>query len=116
MKLMRKENERGFAYYEFKDKKGEECSIQESSFACVFEQVEDDDNDPRIWFGINHPSMKYLVEGKGWVDIKGIVTVDSYTGEEKVLTPSIFGRMELSQTQVRELIPILQKFVDEGRL
>lgn len=116
MKLMKKENDRGFAYYEFKDKKGEECSIQESSFAGVFEQVEDDDNDPRIWFGINNPSMKYFVEGKGWIDIKGILVVDSYTGEEKQLTPSIFGRMELSQTQVRELIPILQKFVDEGRL
>lgn len=114
MKLMQKETERGFKFYEFKDKHGRTCSIQESSFAGVLEEVEDDDNDPRLLIGINDPSVKVCVPGHGWVEIDPPVIKDETTGERYY--SFISGRMELSQTQVKELLPILEKFAKDGCL
>ena len=87
--------QRGFGRFEFVDSYGAQCSIQESS-----------SDEPRIWLGINRPDVKRLtgVPGVGWVD------VELPEGAE------VFGRMHLNREHVAELIPMLQHFVDTGRL
>lgn len=114
MKLMQRETERGLKYYEFKDKGGYLCSIQESSFAGVLEEVDYDDNDPRLLIGLNNPSIKTCVTGHGWTEIEPPVIKDETTGERYY--SFINGRMELSQTQVKEILPILEKFAKDGCL
>lgn len=91
--------ERGFYYYEFKDKYDAVCSIQESSLA----------SEDCIWFGINDVEPKIMAsklqkDGVGWV---------KYPIPEDVLLSS---RMHLNKEQVAELIPILQTFLDTGRV
>ena len=114
MKLMEKTTDRGFKLYEFTDKGGRQCSIQESSFGGVVDAIDEDDNDPRIIIGINNPTIKALIPNHGWVDIEPPGLRHDYTGEE--YTTFVNGRMELSQTQVKELLPILEKFVKDGCL
>lgn len=89
---------RGFRGYHFKDKSNRLCSIQESSSAK-----------PSIWLGIDNiiPQL-YLPEldrtKTRWVD---------YPLPESV---KIFGRMELTQSQVKQLLPYLQYFAETGKL
>lgn len=90
---------RGFKYVEFKDKYGCKCSIQKSSLAT----------DDCIWFGIDDPDPKMLASktkqgGAGWVKF----SIPEYI--------SINTRMYLSVDQVRELLPILQRFIDTGEV
>lgn len=93
--MMKKtKTDRGFQRIEFTDRLGEACSIQESSLAT--EQA--------IWIGVNDASPKHLVPERGWVP---------YPIHEDVL---INTRMELTIEQVKELIPVLQKFVDTGSI
>jgi hypothetical protein len=91
--------DRGFACIEFTDYYGAGCSIQESSLA-----------DKRaIWFGINNADPKIMAskvmeDGVGWV---------KYPIHEDVL---LHTRMHLTQKEVAELLPVLQKFVDTGEI
>lgn len=85
---------RGYQCMEFTDRSGAKCSIQISSLAM----------DYAIWLGFNECEPKHMVPGKGWV---------RYPIHEDVL---INTRMELTIDQVKELIPVLQKFVDTGTL
>lgn len=98
-----KRTERGFNLIEFKDTYEKECWIQKSSIASY----------DAIWFGICKNEAKILaskakdygIETKetcGWVD---------YPIPKDVLLTTT---MHLSREQVKELIPILQKFVDTG--
>lgn len=91
--------ERGFELVEFKDSKGVECSIQQSSiateeaiwFGC-------DDADPQIFVPFSDPAWRKLekpAHAQDWV---------------------FNTRMHLTREQVAELLPILQKFVDTGNL
>jgi hypothetical protein len=90
---------RGFGLIEFKDSKGVECSIQQSSiateeaiwFGC-------DDADPQIFIPNGNPSWRKLekpAEAQDWI---------------------FNARMHLTRKQVEKLIPVLQKFVDYGEL
>lgn len=85
---------RGFAIIEFKDRNGEDCSIQKSSVAT----------EDCIWIGNNEANPKVLIHGKGWqpVEIPSDVSLNT--------------RMHLSQDQVKELLPILQHFVKTGNV
>ncbi len=90
-------NGRGFKVIEFMDRYNVGCTIQESSLCDA------------IWFGVNEAEPKILAsdimeDGTGWA---------KYPIPNNVL---INTRMHLTVDQVRELIPILQKFVDTGRL
>jgi hypothetical protein len=92
--MEKKQTERGFDYSEFTDRYGEKCSIQKSSLA--FENA--------IWFGIDKPKPLVCIHGEGWKEVP--------------LPPGtmLSGRMHLTQEQVRELLPILQKFAVTGEL
>jgi len=95
--MMRKKTERGFAFYEFQDRYDCQCSIQKSSLAT----------EDAIWFGINDPDPKIMASmvmdnGVGWV---------KYPIHPDVL---IKTQMHLTVDQVRDLLPILQKFVETG--
>lgn len=81
---------RGFSLLEFKDSNGVDCSLQESSVV------------PRIWLGCNDPNPKVFTPGDGWRDLE--------LGEGVLCTT----RMHLTQDQVRELLPYLQRFADTG--
>lgn len=88
---------RGFPFYEFLDRLGEECSVQKASLAT----------DDCIWIGIDHPKPKILAsklhnELTGWID---------YPIPDDV---KIYGRMQLTREQVAQLLPILEKFVETG--
>lgn len=87
---------RGFARYQFKDSGNNVCSIQKSSAA-----LED-----RIWLGIDEPELTIFQDkSKG----KYITTSmpDNF---------SVDSRMELTIDQVKELLPILQQFVETGEI
>lgn len=91
-----KYTKRGFAYQEFKDSKGVECSIQISSAFG---------DESFIWFGADNIDLHQLIPGKGWVSIPT-------PASDHVANT----RMHLSQSQVKELLPILQHFADTGEL
>lgn len=93
-----KETNRGFKYIQFKDAGGDICSLQESSSI-----------DPKIWFGKENVPVKVFLPDideskKGWIDFPLPECV------------KIFGRMELSQAQVKELLPYLEYFSIYGHL
>lgn len=90
---------RGFAYAEFTDFYGKECSIQKSSLA----------GEDAIWFGINDADPQILASrtpqgGTGWV---------KYPLPHGI---HLTTRMHLTREQVAELLPILQHFADTGDL
>ena len=86
---------RGFKYTKFIDHYGYQCSIQKSSLAT----------EDCIWLGCDNPKVKILVQNLGWQDIQLPEDAD------------IFGcRMHLTQDMIKELIPILQHFVQTGNL
>jgi hypothetical protein len=94
-----KKTKRGFATAEFLDKNGNGCSLQQSSSA-----VED-----AIWLGIDNANPQILASkvmdgGTGWV---------KYPLSEDILLTT---RMHLNIAQVKELLPLLQKFVDTGEI
>lgn len=91
-KIKIKQTERNFPIGNFKDRYDTECSIQKSSLA--FEDC--------IWLGVNNANPKILIPNEGWKPF--------YIPEEVLLTT----RMHLTQKQVKELLPILQKFVETG--
>lgn len=94
-----KKTDRGFSYLEFTDEYGKMFNIQKSSLATK----------DCIWLGIDEPEVKimtrdFLGKGVGWMD---------YPLHEKA---HIFSRLHLSREQVRDLLPILQHFVDTGEV
>lgn len=100
--------QRGFFYYKFEDRYGASCSIQNSSLAT----------EDAIWFGIDDPEPKILAskikevlgseaddgDGTGWVP---------YPIPNDVL---INTRMHLTRSQVEQILPVLQRFVDTGSI
>lgn len=85
--------DRGFAYGTFTDKYNNKCSIQESSAAM----------EPCIWLGIDNPELTVFEAGMG-----------NYIKTPMPSNFSVPSRMHLTQEQAKELIPLLQKFVETG--
>ncbi|MDD4352238.1 MAG: hypothetical protein PHU71_04665 [Candidatus Gracilibacteria bacterium] len=99
MKLKTKKTQRGFDYIEFTDYYGEKCSIQKSSLG---------DKDA-IWMGVDdaNPQImasKVVKNGTGWV---------KYPLPDDVLLST---RMHLTKKQVKQLLPILIKFIETGEI
>lgn len=99
MDLEIKKTERGWDYIEFKDRYEQTCSIQKSSLA--FENA--------IWFGLNDAEPQIMAKdtpqgGTGWVP---------YSIPDEVI---LHTRMHLTQEQVKELLPILEKFAETGEI
>ena len=90
---------RGFCYTEFNDANGVVCSIQESS-ACR--------NEALIWFGADDIGLQHFKAGEGWRDIELTNTIEEHYVAN--------NRMHLTQSQVAELLPILEHFVKTGRV
>ena len=97
---------RGFNISSFKDRYGEECSLQESSLAT----------ESAIWLGVNEPNPQIMasVAIKAGMDTKGQTTgwIDFPMPKEVYCTT----RMHLTQKQVAELLPHLIRFVETGEL
>jgi hypothetical protein len=90
---------RGFNIIQFIDRYGDKCSLQKSSLAT----------EDCIWLGIDDASpkiMAYKVMDHGVGGVK-------YPIHPDVL---ISTRMHLTQDQVKELLPHLQKFVETGEI
>lgn len=86
--------ERGFSRIEFVDRRGVGCSLQASSLA-----MED-----AVWLGCNNADPRTHSPREGW---------------EPVPMPAEYvanTRMHLTREMVADLLPHLQKFVDEGSI
>ena len=88
---------RGFDVIEFEDRYGETCSLQKSSLAT----------EDAIWLGISDPKLRIRANRV----IEGATEWATYPVPDDVV---ITSRMHLTRDQVRELIPLLQNFVDTG--
>lgn len=90
-----KKTQRGFVYWEFKDRYNKQCSLQKSSLAT----------EDAIWLGCDDPEPQVLIPGKGWTPIElpeGDVSINT--------------RMHLTQEQAKALVPLLIHFVDTGEM
>jgi len=96
---------RGFSLIKFKDRYNNDCSIQESSLAT----------EDCIWIGIDDPNPQIMAsqakefgvetnETTGWVD---------YPIPEEV---SLNTRMHITRDQAKEIIEVLQIFVETGEI
>lgn len=97
MKIKNETTERGFSILKFVDLYGAECSIQKSSLAT----------DDALWIGVTN-SEPMILGSKVRGDLTGWVKYPM-PNDVQILT-----RMHLNRDQVKELLPILQKFVDSG--
>ena len=91
-----KHTQRGFAHMEFEDLYGEGCSIQKSSLAT----------DDAIWFGIDEPKLTVFEDEN----------MGKYIVSQMPKHFMVSSRMHLNRDQVKELLPILQHFVETGEL
>jgi hypothetical protein len=90
-----RDNGRGFRTTTFKDRYGQECSLQKSSLA----------SEDCVWLGVNDPTPKMYMAGEGWQNIpmpKGDVLLS--------------GSMHLTREMVKTLLPSLKKFVKTGNI
>jgi len=94
-----KKTNRGFCCTEFNDANGTPCNIQESS-ACRDEAL--------IWFGAEDIGLKHFKAHEGWKDVELTNTIEEHYVAN--------NRMHLTQSQVAELLPILEHFVKTGRV
>ena len=97
---------RGFAYRNFTDEGGNECSIQESSNAMK----------ACIWLGCNKIGLQHFTSinepgGQGWVAVTEPDEV--HTLKEHYVANN---RMQLDQQTVKNLLPALQYFAEHGTL
>jgi len=100
---------RGFDISKFKDRDGEECSLQKSSIAT----------EDAIWLGMDNPDIKEFFPmprdtDESWFKIGK----EELQGLRKRPQNEIhaFSRMHLTREQVANLLPFLIKFVETGEL
>lgn len=96
--IPRETTKRNFAIYKFKDRGGVECSIQKSSAS-----MED-----AIWIGANELGLLHFKAGEGWNEVKFNNTIEEHWVAN--------NRMELTQDQVKQLLPILIQFAETGEI
>lgn len=94
-----KKTNRGFPIVQFTDRYGSECSIQDSSLAT----------ECTIWFGVDDANPQVMASevmenGTGWI---------KYPLPESVFLTT---RMHLAQEQVKEILPVLQRFAETGTI
>ena len=102
---------RGFAYYEFKDSNGEKCSLQMSSSAC----------EDKIWLGIDEAKIMEFYPApretdKSWFEIpkEEVEAKLKHRPQNNIYYKN--QRMHLTRKQVKKLLPILQRFVETGKI
>lgn len=101
-----KKTMRGFPFRNFTDTNGYVCSLQISSAIP-------DSGERMIWLGSDDDGVKTFIPNTGgWKNVNnselalklGVETVQAHT------------RMHLTQSQVKDLLPYLTKFVNEGEI
>lgn len=97
---------RGFSILKFKDRNRRLCSLQKSSLATQ----------DCIWLGLDNAEIKEFYPtprdtDESWFDCN----LDMLKHRPQN-TIHVFSRMELTRTQVKKILPYLQKFVDSGEL
>lgn len=92
-------SDRGFGRVEFCDKYGSQCSLQDSSLAT----------EPAIWLGVNEVKVQVLdrTKGGGWQEHP----LPKNDGVRDVVDN---GRMHLTQSMVKALLPYLTHFAETG--
>lgn len=86
---------RGFDFYSFTDANGERCTLQKSSSG----------NDELAWLGVEGKLLRSSgIEGVGMIPVP--------LNEEFL----IIARMHLNREMVRQLLPMLQNFVETGEI
>jgi len=96
---------RGFGIIKFLDKYGSKCSLQKSSLAT----------EDAIWLGVDDVEPKILASQAKTFGIK----TDQTTGWIEYPVPEgvqLSSRMHLTQSQVKQLLPVLQKFAETGEI
>lgn len=88
--------ERGFSIEKFKDKGNNQCSLQKSSITT----------EDCVWFGIDNPKLTVFEDNN----------LGRYVETTLPSNWKVFARMHLTQEQVKQLLPALQKFVKTGKL
>jgi hypothetical protein len=91
---------RGFRICKFVDQKGVTSSLQESSLAH---------DEACLWIGCDEINLRRFEPGKGWSTVE--LEDDPYG-----ITHIANTRMHLTQSQIADLIHLLQYFVEHGRL
>lgn len=92
---------RGFGLIRFNDSNGTECTVQESSAYR---------DEGLIWLGAAKLDVKVMRSfGFGWqnLDIESLPGITAVCGNE---------RMHLTQSVVKEILPILTYFAEHGHL
>ncbi len=97
--------DRGFELIRFKDEYGSLCSLQKSSLATA----------DAVWLGVNDADPKIMVSEAAKFGIRTEETV-GWIPYPIPVGISLTTRMHLTQAQVAELLPHLQKFVDTGEI
>lgn len=108
--------DRGFEIVKFRDANDVKCSIQQSS--AIGNRPEDFDNPGSsfLWIGCNDANPQVMAIDAIRLGVKtdkttGWVPYDNIPDDVLMTT-----RMHLNRDQVRELIPILQNWLDTGYL
>ena len=100
---------RGFDLIEFKDKNNINCSLQKSSIA----------GEDCIWLGLNNPDLKEFYPYPRNIEDSFIqITKDDLDKLKHRPQNEIYinSRMHLTQTQAKELLPYIQRFIETGEL
>jgi hypothetical protein len=108
-KIKMKKTQRGFAFGKFIDRYDNECSIQKSSLA--FEDC--------IWLGLDNANPQIMSRDAIRMGLRKPTFDENDNGWVKYDIPkevSLNTRMHLTRKQVKELLPLLQKFVETGEL
>jgi hypothetical protein len=108
-KIKIKKNRRNFETGKFIDRNGYECSIQKSSLA----------NEDCIWLGIDDPKPQLMSSDATRMGLRQKTFDENDNGWVKFEIPKevlLTTHMHLTRKQVKELLPLLQKFVETGEL
>lgn len=108
---------RGFEIVKFRDKSGDECSLQESS-ACAVENEDGSCDNPHgfLWLGIDDAKPQLMKSDARKLGLP-IVDDGEHGGWTPYLMPSqvfLSTRMHLDEKQVRGLVARLQMWLDVG--
>lgn len=107
--MKKKTTQRGFELYEFKDQYGEKCSLQKSSLATA----------DAIWLGIDDANPQIMSSDAIRMGLRDRTYTEADNGWTPFEIPKevlLSTRMHLTRSQVKKLLPILQKFVDTGEI
>jgi hypothetical protein len=108
-KIKIKRNGRNFETGKFIDRYGYECSIQKSSLAT----------EDCIWLGIDDAKPQIRSSDAIRMGLRQRTFDENDNGWVKFEIPKevlLSTRMHLTRKQVKELLPLLQKFVETGEL